>query len=1127
MRTLWNTGWLFARLEPGSRRADLDDSACQPILLPHDWLIADTDHLYLSGDGWYLKRFNYRPEDHPAGEEILLSFDGVYMDAEVLLNGKVLCTHRYGYTAFYVRLTGLLREGANEIAVHVRYLSPNSRWYSGAGIYRDVYLLTLPARHLVPDGFAVHTFLREGGWHLSLTAELSLPGSTPPRVMLRSPEGTLLAEDEMVLEDLRASLELQLDGISPWCPNSPTLYELTIILGEQSEKLRVGFRQAEFTPDRGFILNGEPIKLHGVCLHHDLGALGAAFHTPAAERQLRLMRAMGANAIRTAHNPPARPFLDLCDQLGLLVMDELYDMWELPKTSFDNARFFPDTFRQDVAVWIRRDRCHPCVILWSIGNEIYDMHASERGQMWTRLLMEEVRLHDSCHAPVTFGSNYMPWEGAQRCADIVGLPGYNYAEKYYAAHHREHPSWVIYGSETGSLLQSRGVYHFPMEAQVLSEEDLQCSSLLNSNTSWGTQDLPGMLVQDELTPYSLGQFIWAGIDYIGEPTPYHTRSCYFGQADTACFPKDSFYFYQAMWTDIPMVHIGISWDWNAGQMIDVPVMTNSSAVELFLNGRSLGRKDVNRRNAALALPRWRIPFEPGILLAQAYDAAGNTIARHERQTSGEACSLRLFADRTDYIASRGEIAFITVTALDAQGREVENAVNRIHVRLEGPGVLLGLDNGDSTDPDPYQATSRRLFAGRLLIMVGIQGEPGSIQVITESQELQPASLCLSVSPGNDLEPTRVFPLLPLREASEEKTHIRRLDLRLPEGTLLTPESPSLRFRVQPLPVGAAEQPLSLRVTNAQGVDMPWARAEWTGPLEGRVTAQGDGDMYLRITAANGAPHARVLTLMELNARGFGPMGVNPYRFVAGALSDIRRGEIAAGNEQGIAFARDGFSAAGFSHVDFGPVGSDEITIPVFALDDQLYEITLWDGIPREGGRIITTLPYQKKSIWNVYQPETYRLPAPLQGIHDLCFSLDRKVHLKGFSFAPQSRVWRCIPAAEADQIYGDSFRREADSILEIGNNVTLTFLHMDFPARETLTLEIDGATPLPANAITVRITPEAGDPVSTMCTFQGSGNRSLLRFPVSVPAGASSVSFIFLPGSQFDFYSFRFHRPEP
>ena len=249
---------------------------------------------------------------------------------------------------------------------------------------------------------------------------------------------------------------------------------------------------------------------------------------------------MGVNAIRTSHNPPARKFLDLCDKLGFLVDDEAFDMWEMPKTPYDNARFFPDTWKEDVASWVRRDRCHPSVVMWSIGNEIYDMHASQRGQMWTRSLMEEVRKHDSRHAVVTFGSNYMPWDGAQQCADIVKVPGYNYAEKYYETHHRAHPDWVIYGSETGSHLQSRGIYHFPMDANILSEEDLQCSALLNSMTSWGTQNLQKMLVDDALTSYSMGQFIWSGIDYIGEPTPYHTRNCYFGQADTACFPKDSY-----------------------------------------------------------------------------------------------------------------------------------------------------------------------------------------------------------------------------------------------------------------------------------------------------------------------------------------------------------------------------------------------------------------------------------------------------------------------------------------------------------------------------------------------------------------------------------------------------------
>ena len=482
MRMQMNTGWRFCLLPLNSTYTDFCQAEKQAVTLPHDWLIGNTEDLYQSGDGWYV--YSLRTDQAMLEGAVYLDFDGVYMDADVLLNGKVICTHRYGYTAFLVDLTGLLQEGDNEIAVHVRHQSPNSRWYSGAGIYRDVQLLTLPRRHMLPRGFSVNTRKSGDGWLLDVGTEMSEPGEAP-RAALLDADGTVMAEGGMTPAGNSAQITLPVTGVKPWSVETPALYRLRLTLGEQTEEMNVGFRETRFDPDKGFFLNGEHVKLHGVCLHHDLGALGAAFYEKAAERQLRVMRDMGVNAVRTAHNPPARQLLDLCDKMGLLVMDELFDMWELPKTPYDNARFFPETYRQSVSEWVRRDRCHPSVILWSIGNEIYDMQASDRGQQWTRLLMEEVRRHDAVHAPVTFGSNYMPWEGAQKCADIVKLPGYNYAEKLYAAHHAAHPDWVIYGSETGSMLASRGVYHFPMAADILSDEDLQCSALLNSNTSWG------------------------------------------------------------------------------------------------------------------------------------------------------------------------------------------------------------------------------------------------------------------------------------------------------------------------------------------------------------------------------------------------------------------------------------------------------------------------------------------------------------------------------------------------------------------------------------------------------------------------------------------------------------------
>ena len=1113
MRTLWNENWSFAKLPLGSTYEEAKRAPARPVLLPHDWLIGQADALYESGDGWYFKTLN---GGDAQADRVLLDFDGVYMDCDVLLNGKIIATHRYGYTPFFADLSGKLKPDENEIAVHIRHQSPNSRWYSGAGIFRDVGLLTLPARHMIPDGFQVNTKKKDGGWTLYAEAEIAGPGNDMPFAQLLNAAGWTVMEGSMEKTKDGAALAWTVKDAQPWGIRHPVLYTLRLTLGTQTEELTVGFRETEFTPDRGFFLNGEPVKLHGVCLHHDLGALGAAFNRDAAKRQLRVMRDMGVNAVRTSHNPPARQFLDLCDEMGMLVMDELYDMWELPKTEYDNARFFPHTYPQDVAAWVRRDRCHPSVILWSIGNEIYDMQASDKGQYWTKTLMDEVRRHDDRHAAVTFASNYMPWEGAQKCADIVKLPGYNYAEKYYADHHEKHPDWVVFGSETGSLLYSRGIYHFPMEEEILSDEDLQCSALLNSNTSWGAKDIKVLLADDLNTPYSLGQFIWSGIDYIGEPTPYHTRNCYFGQTDTACFPKDAYYFYQAMWTDRPMIHIGVYWDWNEGQLIDVPVMTNGASAELFLNGKSLGKKGVNRYDREACLPVWRVPYEKGELRAIAYNEEGKPLCETVRFSFGDSAKLTLDAEQTSL--RPGEIAFLTVSAQDADGHPVENAVDRVHVDVEGPAVLLGLDNGDSTDRDGYKTASRRLFSGKLLIMVGAQDE-GAVTVRVTSPGLEPAEMALTIEKHIDGE-KKIFPALCRKEQPEDGIFIRRIGLKALSSTRLTPEHPAVEIHVSVLPENAMAQELSFRVVNAQGVDMPCAKISRNGNRL-TVTGLGDGNVYLRASAKNGYPHPRVLSSLEISMEGFGPVGLNPYEFVSASLCDIRVGDIGAGNEQGIAFARDGESAAGFAHVDFGPAGSDEITLPIFALNDDLYTVKLWDGVPNDGGRLIAELPYQKKSIWNVYQAETYRLPEALRGVHTLVFSMTQKIHLKGFSFARQSRALRYNRALDADQLYGDSFVRDGEAVKEIGNNVTLAYENMEFPQAGTARLVLDGATELETNTVSLRITGPGGETASATCPFRRSA-RGEQAFPVDVPAGSCTVSFVFLPGSKFDFYGFRF-----
>lgn len=1122
MERLFNDGWQFVKLHSGSSLKAAESAAWRAADLPHDFLIAQENNLYETADGWY-RRTLAVPEEW-LSKAVMLRFDGVYMDCDVLLNGEILRTHHYGYTCFDVELTGRLRAGENTLHVHIRHQSPNSRWYSGAGIYRDVTLHVLESRHIALDGTYVTTSRQGEDWTLTIETELTGEGPDQPVVHRLLDGEVVIGEVHAHINGSNAHAEMSVTHPRLWSVNAPCCYTLETICGAQVIRENVGFREIEVTTDRGLFVNGEHVKLHGVCLHHDLGCLGSAFNVVAARRQLQVMKEMGVNSLRTSHNPPAKQVMDLCDEMGIFVVDEAFDMWQHPKTTYDYARFFDADVESDVAAWVRRDRNHPCLLMWSIGNEIGDTNNQpEQAAKVTQMLCENVRRHDpKGNGLTTIGSNYMPWAGAQHCAQFVQAVGYNYGEKLYGKHHAEHPEWVIYGSETASTVASRGIYHFPMSAPILTDDDLQCSCLGNSNTSWGTQNVARMIADDLNCPYSLGQYIWTGIDYIGEPTPYHTRNSYFGAMDTALFPKDYWYLYKAMWAGKPMVHIGVHWDWNPGQLIDVPVMVNAAAVELFLNGESLGVKKVDLLDPEKCWPVWQVAFAAGELKAVAYDAEGAVLAEDIRFTPVDTERIVLQADRPALTATGSDLAFVTISAEDAQGRPVENACDRVHVSVMGQGMLMGVDNGDSTDRDGYKTTTRRLFSGKLLAVIGDIGEAGTVHIEVTSPGKEKAVLELPVVPcGKPADTKRSIPLC-REEAMPDEIPVRKIEL-IPLGEKhLTPEHRTVSFRVQTHPVNAMPQEIRYRITNAKGIESPCAAYAVEGDVV-TVTGLGDGTVYLRASCCNGYDHARVISQQDILIEGLGQPNLDPYGFISGGLYTISYGELTSGNEQGVAFARDGESMAGFTNVDFGPVGSDEINLPIFALDSSRYDVTLWDGHPREGGEIIAVLPYQKPSRWNVYQPETYKLPRCLTGMHTLCFTMDRKIHLKGFSFTKQSRAWMMLSALQADAIYGDSFTRTEDGVTGIGNNVSLVYDNMDFGDAKEVMLTIDGCTPLKENPITVRIQNEAGETVTTLAQFKGT-QRGEQSFTVEVLPGVCAVSFIFLPGCQFDFYRFRFRQ---
>lgn len=1143
-KTLFNIGWEFAK--SGLDAADSAGLRFEPVDLPHDWLIYQTTALYENSIGWYRKNLICEKSQESAHWRLLLAFDGVYMDSSLYVNGSFVGEWKNGYSSFEHDITDSLVDGNNEIVVKVVHQSPNSRWYSGAGIYRNVWLKTRGADYIETNGIYVAIRQQGKGWTVDIETDGHAEQDAVIAHALYRGEKKVAECSERVTGGggpIRSNRQtLTVDNPSLWSPDEPNLYRLVTSLrrgeaGRTEEELEtftqhVGFRSVEMDSEQGLRVNGQRMKLNGVCEHHDLGALGAAFNKQALRRRLAMLKEMGVNAIRTAHNMPAPELMDLADEMGLFVVSEAFDMWERPKTPYDFARFFGDWAYRDVKSWVLRDRNHLSLLMWSIGNEIYDTHADERGQELTRMLMEYVLEFDpKQNAKVTIGSNYMPWENARKCADIVKLAGYNYAEIYYRQHHEEHPDWIIYGSETASVVQSRGVYHFPFEKSILADDDEQCSALGNSSTSWGAKSAEACILAERDTPFSLGQFLWTGFDYIGEPTPYHTKNSYFGQIDTATFPKDSYYIYQAAWTDYrthPMVHVFPYWDFSVGQSIDVRVCSNAPKIELLFNGVSVGTHDTDHERGTQLVGWWKLPYEPGEIKAIAYDEEGNVIATDARRSFGDAAAIRLHADKETLVADGEDLIFLEIGMADAEGHPVDNANNRVSVEVTGEGRLLGLDNGDSTDYDPYKGASRRLFSGKLMAVIGSTLRQGPVQVTVRSEGMSPvtAEFESRAAEGGALEGVSAFSAnreLPCVTGSLEEIPLRKIEIISGEGQIFGENKQEITVHARLWPPNTSYRDVEWRVVTDEGIDSNIARVEASG-LTAKVTAIGDGAFRLRCTSRNGTDKTKLISQLEFRATGLGTAYKDPYGFISAGLYDYSKGEVGNGNERGVATSRDGETQVGFRDIDFGPYGSDTITIPIFALSGEPYALQIWEGMPdEEGSVIIADAVYQKPSRWNVYQEETYRLSKRLSGIASICFVLRQKVHIKGFSFERQNRAFERNDASSSDRIYGDTFAVAGTCVEGIGNNVSLEFAHMDFAEEGAARLIVNGRSPIDKNTIQIRFAGEHGES-SQLVEFEFSEGYEERSFPLERVTGMQHVTFIFLPGSRFDFGWFRFER---
>jgi beta-galactosidase len=782
-----------------------DDRDWRPLRLPHDWGVegafdqaypGETGKLAWWGVAWYRKHFTVAAGDR--GKRLYLDVDGAMAYATVWLNGQYVGGWPYGYASFELDLTPYVDFGReNVVAIRLDNPPDSSRWYPGGGIYRNVWLVKTSPVHVSHWGAFVTTpevSPQAATVSVKCTVENN---AAPAAVALRAQVYKLAADGRKAGAPVAAGTPLRFDlaaGASVtntiitqlkkpqlWSLQTPELYVAVITVERRGrvvdrQETVFGVRTIKFDAENGFYLNGERVRLNGVCDHHDLGPLGSAINARALERQVELLKEMGVNAIRTSHNPPAPELLDLCDRMGVVVMDESFDCWRRAKKPNDYHLLFDDWHEKDLRALVRRDRNHPSVVLWSIGNEISEQVAPE-GIGIAQSLVRMVHEEDPTR-PATAACNITPsgFNGFQKTVDVFG---YNYKPTEYGRFRKSNPLTPLIGTETASCVSSRGEYFFPLsDDKGKGQADFQVSSYDLSAPPWATPPDTEFRGQDEF-PFTGGEFVWTGFDYLGEPTPYGgdtngmlsftdpaerqqaarelkesgkirvpSRSSYFGILDLCGFKKDRFYIYQARWrADLPMAHILPHWNWpeRVGQVTPVHVYTSGDEAELFLNGRSLGRRKKGPYQYRL---RWdEVKYEPGELRVVAYKN-GKQWAEAVTRTAGAAAQVRLEADRPRLKADGRDLAFVTVAVADREGLVVPRSKNRIRFDISGPGEIIAADNGDATSHEPFQAKEHRAYNGLCLVIVRtLAGRAGQIKLRAQSDGLAGAEIPLTSVPS--------------------------------------------------------------------------------------------------------------------------------------------------------------------------------------------------------------------------------------------------------------------------------------------------------------------------------------------------------------------------------------------
>ncbi|CEN39440.1 DUF4982 domain-containing protein [Capnocytophaga cynodegmi] len=790
--------WKFTRKDNKNfSQISVNDKKWQNVVVPHDWAIygpfdiendvqrtaikqdgqvAPIEHsgrtggLPFVGVGWY--RTSFDVADFNADKKVFIKFDGAMSNAEVFVNGQKAGQWHHGYNTFFLDVTPFVKAKNNTLAVRLENLTQQSRWYPGAGLYRNVHVITKNKTHIPIWGIQLTTPEIEKNFakiQLKTEIESENPSNIEVETEIFNPRGEKIASDIKKYNEFVINNKIQQDIYvkNPvlWDIQQPNLYKAVTKIYENgtlkdTETTTFGIRKIEIKPNDGLYLNGRKIKFQGVCMHHDLGAIGAAVNEAAIRRQIRIMQDMGVNAIRTAHNMPAPEYVRIADEMGMMLALESFDEWAIPKVENGYNRYFKDWAEKDLTNLVRHFRNNPSVVMWFIGNEVEEQSVEE-GAKVARWLQDIIHKHDGTR-PVSNGMDRPDHVFKNNMAATMQVAGFNYRPFRYQEAYKLLPQQIILGSETASTISSRGVYKFPVERKSMPKyQDQQTSSYDVEHCGWS--NLPeDDWIQHEDLPYTIGEFIWTGFDYLGEPTPYYVEwpahSSYFGAVDLAGLPKDRFYLYRSHWNkEAETLHVLPHWNWEGreGQVTPIFVYTNYPSAEVFINGKSQGKrsKDLNipldgsytkeAQQSFERQKRYRLmwldtKYEAGEVKVIAYDKNGKAVAEKIVKTAGKPHSLRLTADRNVITADGKDLSFITIEAVDKDGNLCPNVNDLVTFKVSGAGTYRAAANGDATSTDQFHLPKMHLFNGKLVAIVQSSEKAGEITFEAKSKGLKTA-----------------------------------------------------------------------------------------------------------------------------------------------------------------------------------------------------------------------------------------------------------------------------------------------------------------------------------------------------------------------------------------------------